>query len=107
MENFKFDFETMVRRIIEEEIDKRIAPLNGQPHEASPEPVQTESEYLTVDELSKLTGLKKATIYAKRTNRELPAYKFGRELRFKRDEIETWIRSKKQTCIPMTERRCR
>ncbi len=55
--------------------------------------------YLTVDELSELTGLKKATIYAKRSRRELPAYKFGRELRFKRSEVEAWIQTKRQTCL--------
>ncbi len=55
--------------------------------------------YLTVDELCDLTGLKKATIYAKRCRRELPAYKFGRELRFRRSEIEAWMRTKRQTCL--------
>ncbi len=55
--------------------------------------------YLTVDELCDLTGLKKATIYAKRSRRELPAYKFGRELRFKRSEVDAWISSKQLTCL--------
>ncbi len=105
MENSNFDFETMVRRIIEEEIDKRIAPLHGQPHVVLPEPVRNESEYLTVDELSEMTGLKKATIYAKRTKREIPAYKFGRELRFRREEIHGWIESKKLLCLPGNGRR--
>lgn len=55
--------------------------------------------YLTIDELAELTGLKRATIYAKRSRRELPAYKFGRELRFRRSEIETWMQTKRQTCL--------
>ena len=99
MENFNFDFESMVRRIIEEEISRRIAPLNGQPHEAKPVPVRTEREYLSVEELSKMTGLKKATIYAKRHRREIPAYKFGRELRFRHDEIDSWISGKRLLCL--------
>ncbi len=58
-----------------------------------------ENDYLTINELSELTGLKKATIYAKRSRRELPAYKFGRELRFRRSEIDDWMRTKRQTCL--------
>ncbi len=59
--------------------------------------------YLTIDELCDLTGLKKATIYAKRSRRELPAYKFGRELRFKRLEVDAWINSKQLTCLANRE----
>ena len=60
---------------------------------------EKQDEYLSVDELSDLTGLKKATIYAKRSRRELPAYKFGRELRFKRSEVDAWINTKQLTCL--------
>lgn len=59
----------------------------------------TENDYLTIDELCELTKLKKSTIYAKRSRRELPAYKFGRELRFRRSEIEEWMQTKRQTCL--------
>ncbi len=58
-----------------------------------------ENDYLTIDELCELTKLKKSTIYAKRSRRELPAYKFGRELRFRRSEIEEWMQTKRQTCL--------
>ena len=69
-------------------------------HEEISERKKIENEtYLTIDELCDLTGLKKATIYAKRSRRELPAYKFGRELRFKRSEVESWINSKQLTCL--------
>ena len=61
-----------------------------------------DNEYLSIEDLSRLTGLQKATIYAKRSRRELPAYKFGRELRFKRSEVDAWIRSKQLTCIHPT-----
>ncbi len=61
--------------------------------------------YLTVDELSDLTGLKKATIYAKRSRRELPAYKFERDLRFRRSEIEDWMQTRRQMCLLDNEER--
>lgn len=63
----------------------------------------TENDYLTIEELCELTKLKKSTIYAKRSRRELPAYKFGRELRFKRSEVDAWIRSKQLTCLENRE----
>ncbi len=85
----------MIQKIVADEITKQLETFT-----AAQAPVEekfsgrNESEYLSVDELSELTGLKKATIYAKRSRRELPAYKFGRELRFKREEIEIWMNTK-------------
>lgn len=88
----EMDFNAMIQKLVAEEITRQLetytaaqALVEGKASE------RTESEYLSVNELSELTGLKKATIYAKRSRRELPAYRFGRELRFKREEIETWM----------------
>jgi len=61
-----------------------------------------DNEYMSIGDLSKKTGLKIATIYGKRSRREIPAYKFGRELRFKRSEVDAWIRSKQLKCIHPT-----
>ncbi len=73
-------------------------------HKEIKETREIENEtYLTIIELCDLTGLKKATIYAKRSRRELPAYKFGRELRFKRSEVDAWINSKQLTCLENRE----
>ncbi len=98
MKGTTIDLEPIIRSIVEEEITRQLAPQLEQAH-AKVEGVRKNSEYLSVDELSTLTGLKKATIYAKRSRRELPAYKFGRELRFKRSEVEAWIQTKRQTCL--------
>ncbi len=69
-------------------------------HKETTERKKSDNEtYLTINELAELTGLKRATIYAKRSRRELPAYKFGRELRFKRSEVDAWISSKQLTCL--------
>ncbi len=98
MKETTIDLEPMIRHIVEKEITRQLATQNEQAH-ARAEGVRKDSEYLSVDELSKLTGLKRATIYAKRSRRELPAYKFGRELRFRRSEIDDWMRTKRQTCL--------
>ncbi len=65
---------------------------------------KNQDEYLTIDELCELTRLKKATIYAMRSRREIPAYKFGRELRFRRSEIEDWMQTRRQMCLSDNEK---
>jgi len=86
--------EQMENRLFERIIDRI------ERHKEISERKKIENEtYLTIDELSDLTGLKKATIYAKRSRREIPAYKFGRELRFKRSDVDAWMNSKQLTCL--------
>ncbi len=98
MKKTTIDLEPMIREIVVEEIARQLAPQLEQAH-AKAEGVRKESEYLSVDDLSNLIGLKKATIYAKRSRRELPAYKFGRELRFLRSEIDAWMQTRRQVCL--------
>ncbi|MBE0662576.1 MAG: helix-turn-helix domain-containing protein [Bacteroidales bacterium] len=62
-----------------------------------------EPEYLSIDELAKLTGLSKNTIYQKRSRREIPAYKFGRELRFKKSDLNTWMETKKHPMLNLLQ----
>lgn len=102
MKRMTIDFEPMIRDIVAEEITRQLAPQLERAH-AKAEGVSEESEYLGITELSELTGLKKATIYAKRSRREIPAYKFGRELRFRRTEIDDWMETKRQTCLTDNE----
>ena len=96
----------MIKAIVSEEINKQLGPYIA--CQATIEDQKTdkdEKDFLSIDELSELTGLKKATIYAKRSMREIPAYKFGRELRFKRSEVEDWINAKRLTCFHSTSGR--
>ncbi len=104
MELNQMDFNAMIQRIVANEITKQLetytaAQLTVEEHTSG----RNKSEYLSIEELSELTGLKKATIYAKRSRREIPAYKFGRELRFKRSEVDAWINSKQLTCLANRE----
>ena len=98
MKKTTIDLEPIIRVIVEKEITRQLAPQLEQAH-AKAESVRKDSEYLSIEDLSELTGLKRATIYAKRSRREIPAYKFGRELRFKRSEINDWMQVKRQTCL--------
>ena len=53
------------------------------------------SEIIGIDEVCRITGLSKHTIYKKTSNKEIPFYKstLSRRsvLRFRRSEIENWI----------------
>ena len=45
-------------------------------------------ELLTIDELSEYLGVKKSTLYSKVEGREIPFYKIGHLVRFRKAEID-------------------
>ncbi len=48
-------------------------------------------EFLTIDELSEYLGIKKSSLYAKVERKEIPYYKVGRLVRFKKSDIDPWM----------------
>jgi excisionase family DNA binding protein len=48
-------------------------------------------EFLTIDDLSEYLNIKKSTLYSLVENEELPHYKIGRLVRFRRDELDNWV----------------
>ena len=53
---------------------------------------------LSIDEVSELLQLPVQSIYKQRSlGLFCPAYKIGRHLRWKRDELFTWLETKKDT----------
>lgn len=44
-------------------------------------------DYCDIDEAECITGWTKATLYAKASRRQIPSYRIGRSLRFKRSEL--------------------
>lgn len=51
--------------------------------------------WLTVPELSSYLNLKPGTLYALAARAEIPHYRIGKIIRFKKDEIDAWIETKK------------
>jgi excisionase family DNA binding protein len=49
-------------------------------------------EFLNIDDLSELLRIKKSTLYSLVENGDLPHYKIGRLIRFRRNELDTWIK---------------
>ncbi len=53
------------------------------------------NRYLTIDEVADYLQVKKSVIYHWTHMKAIPYYKLGRFLRFKREEIDEWIKLKK------------
>ncbi|MEW6003661.1 MAG: helix-turn-helix domain-containing protein [Nitrospirota bacterium] len=52
-----------------------------------------EKGYLNIEELSEYLGIKKSSLYAKVAKRQVPFYKIDRLIRFKKTEIDRWVRA--------------
>jgi excisionase family DNA binding protein len=50
-----------------------------------------EKEFLNIDELSQYLGVKKSNLYSKVERKEIPFYRFGRLIMFKKDEVDTFM----------------
>ncbi len=49
------------------------------------------NKFITVKEVAKYLRLNKMKVYRLAQQGDIPAYKFGREWRFKVDRLEQWI----------------
>ena len=48
-------------------------------------------EFLTIAEVSEYLGIKRSSLYAKVERKEIPHYKVGRLVRFKKSDIDSWM----------------
>jgi excisionase family DNA binding protein len=53
-----------------------------------------EDRWLSVDEIREYLGVKRDTIYGWISKNKMPAHKIGRLWKFKKDEVDEWLRSK-------------
>lgn len=51
-----------------------------------------EDRWLSVDEMSQYLGVKRETLYKWISERGIPAHKVGRLWKFKKDEVDVWVR---------------
>ena len=58
-------------------------------------------EFLTIDEVSEYLGIKKSSLYAKVERKEIPHYKVGRLLRFKKSDIDPWMEKLKSAPVDL------
>ncbi len=63
-------------------------------------------EFLAIDELSQYLGIKKSSLYSMVERREIPFYKIGRLVRFKKTDIDAWVAELKfEVVSPQAEAR--
>jgi excisionase family DNA binding protein len=55
-----------------------------------------EDRWLSVDEIAGYLGIKRDTVYKWVDAKRLPGHKVGRLWKFKRDEVDGWVRSQPQ-----------
>ncbi|MGQ0665340.1 MAG: helix-turn-helix domain-containing protein [Pseudomonadota bacterium] len=53
----------------------------------------TEDRWLSADEIAEYLGVVKVSIYRWIEHKGLPAHKVGKLWKFKRDEVDEWVRS--------------
>ena len=58
-----------------------------------------EKKFLTIDELSQYLGIKKSNLYAKVERREIPFYKWGRLIMFKKEEVDAFMEKCRVECF--------
>ena len=51
-----------------------------------------EDRWLSVDEIASYMGIKRDTVYKWIDRRNMPAYKMGRLWKFRKEEIDEWVR---------------
>lgn len=66
-------------------------PLDKQMDNSSTSSVQ--DRWVSVEELAGYLGIKRDTVYKWITRRAMPAHKVGRLWKFRKEEIDAWVRS--------------
>ena len=61
-------------------------------------------EFLTTDELSEYLNLKRSTVYSMAESGELPHYKIGRLIRFRKSDVDRWIEDHRRENINMEKK---
>lgn len=54
---------------------------------------QEPSRWLSVQEVAAHLGVSRETVYAWIKNKSMPAHRVGRHWKFKRDEVDDWVRA--------------
>ncbi len=62
-------------------------------------------EYLTIQQLADYLSIKPSSLYSKIS--EIPHYRIGRLLRFRRREVDAWIETKREIILQVKKMRCR
>lgn len=59
-----------------------------------------EDRWLSVDEIADYLGVSKDTVYTWLRQKRMPGHKIGRFWKFKKEEVDAWVRSGEATEDP-------
>jgi excisionase family DNA binding protein len=55
--------------------------------------IPIDDRWLSVDEIAAYLGIKRDTVYKWIDEKAMPSHRLGRYWKFRKDEIDTWVRS--------------
>jgi len=55
--------------------------------------IPIDQHFLSVDEIAEYLGIKRDTVYRWITKRDLPAHRVGRLWKFKKKEVDNWVKA--------------
>jgi excisionase family DNA binding protein len=61
-------------------------------------------EFLDIQDLSECLSIKRSTLYVKVESGEIPHYKVGRLIRFKKSDLDAWIESHRRERIDLDKK---
>ena len=62
-----------------------------------------DKEFLNINEVSEYLGLKKSTLYFYVENGDIPHYRIGRLIRFKKQEVNQWMEGNRKERIDLSK----
>ena len=62
-----------------------------------------EKAYLSIDEASSYTGIKKSTLYAKVERREISYHRIGRLIKFTKNDLDAWMKAHRVESVDVKE----
>jgi excisionase family DNA binding protein len=61
--------------------------------------VNVSQEFFSIQDLSRYLGIKASTLYVMVEERNIPHYRVGKLIRFRRSEIDDWMGGNKKDCV--------
>ena len=73
-----------------------LTPVEGQEStKANAKESLSFQEYLKIEDISVYLNIKSKTLYAMVESRDIPHYRIGRLIRFKKEDVDSWMEAKK------------
>jgi len=62
-----------------------------------------QKEFLSIEDVAIYLGIKKSTLYSKVKSGEIPHYRLGRLLKFRKEDIDRWMEGNRQKIVSVPQ----